>query len=70
MIANPNLAQSRFGMVTNGDDVLFIKLLLQPSPEYGLSRALSLYTLPTEAQITLQVLKRLGQLITQPAGSG
>ncbi|UBF24348.1 type I restriction enzyme HsdR N-terminal domain-containing protein [Kovacikia minuta CCNUW1] len=65
MMANSNPDQSLFGMITNGDDVLFIKLLRQPTPQYGLSRAFSLYTLPGEAQNTLQILKRVGQLITR-----
>lgn len=64
-LANSNPDQSLFGMITNGDDVLFIKLLRQPTPQYGLSRAFSLYTLPSEAQSTLQILKRIGRLITQ-----
>lgn len=63
MLANSNPDQSLFGMITNGDDVFFIKLLRQPTPQYGLSRAFSLYTLPSEAQTTLQILKRIGQLI-------
>lgn len=65
MMANTNPDQSLFGMITNGDDVLFIKLLQQPTPQYGLSRAFSLYTLPGEAQHVLQILKRMGELITQ-----
>ena len=52
-------------MMTNEDDVLFIRVLQKPNPQYGLSRAFSLYTLPSEAQSTLQILKRLGQLMTQ-----
>jgi type I site-specific restriction endonuclease len=65
MMANSSPNQSLFGMITNGDDVLFIKLLQQPTPQYGLSRAFSLYTLPNEAQAVLQILKQIGQLITQ-----
>jgi hypothetical protein len=65
MMANNNSNPSLFGMLTNGDDVLFIKVLRQPKPQYGLSRAFSLYTLPNEAQSTLQILKHLGQLMTQ-----
>jgi len=65
MMANTNLDQSIFGMITNGDDALFIKLLRQPTAQYGLSRAFSLYTLPSEAQTVLKILKRIGQLIIQ-----
>ncbi|NJP12369.1 MAG: type I restriction endonuclease subunit R [Leptolyngbyaceae cyanobacterium RU_5_1] len=64
MLAN-QLSQPTFGMLTNGDDVLFIKLSRQPDTICDLSRAFSLYTLPSEAQATLQILKRLGQTALQ-----
>ncbi|MBW4695537.1 MAG: type I restriction enzyme HsdR N-terminal domain-containing protein [Lyngbya sp. HA4199-MV5] len=64
MMANSALTKPRFGMLTNGDDVLFIKLVAQPTPQYGLSRAFSIYTLPSELRSVFQVLKRLGQTIT------
>ncbi|MDX2254177.1 MAG: type I restriction enzyme HsdR N-terminal domain-containing protein [Pseudanabaenaceae cyanobacterium bins.39] len=63
MMASSHAHQSLFGMISNGDDVLFIKLVRQPTPQYGLSRSFSLYTVPSEAQQTLQILKRIGQLI-------
>ena len=64
MMANPDLDKPRFGMLTNGDDVLFVKLRAQPTPEYGLSRAFSIYTVPSELRSAFQVLKHLGQGIT------
>jgi Type I restriction enzyme R protein N terminus (HSDR_N) len=64
MIANPDLDKPRFGMLTNGDDVLFVKLMAQPMPEYGLSRAFSIYTVPSELRSAFQVLKHLGQGIS------
>ncbi len=64
MMANPDLDKPRFGMLTNGDDVLFVKLMAQPTPEYGLSRAFSIYTVPSELRSAFQVLKHLGQGIT------
>ncbi|HAX79114.1 MAG TPA: type I restriction endonuclease subunit R [Cyanobacteria bacterium UBA11372] len=64
MMANPNLDKPRFGMLTNGDDVLFVKLLAQPMPQYGLSRAFSIYTVASELRSAFQVLKHLGQRIT------
>ena len=64
MMANPDLDQPRFGMLTNGDDVLFVKLRAKPTPEYGLSRAFSIYTVPSELRSAFQVLKHLGQGIT------
>ncbi|MEG3935493.1 MULTISPECIES: type I restriction endonuclease [unclassified Microcoleus] len=64
MMANPDLDKPRFGMLTNGDDVLFVKLRDQPTPEYGLSRAFSIYTVRSELRSAFQVLKHLGQGIT------
>jgi hypothetical protein len=43
-------------------------LTTQPTPEYQLSRAFSLYTLPSELQLALQTLKHLGQVAIGAAG--
>ncbi len=64
MMANPDLDKPRFSMLTNGDDVLFVKLKAQPTAEYGLSRAFSIYTVPSELRSAFQVLKHLGEGIT------
>jgi hypothetical protein len=65
MMANTQATQPTFGMMTNGDDVLFVKLTTQRSGQYGLSRVFSLYTLPEELQSVLQILKQIGQAIAQ-----
>jgi hypothetical protein len=65
MLTNTQAEQPTFGMMTNGDDVLFVKLTVQPEKRYSLSRAFSLYTLPEELQAVLQVLKRIGQAISE-----
>lgn len=64
MMANPDLDKPRFGMLTNGDDVLFVKLMAKTTPEYGLSRAFSIYTVCSELRSAFQVLKHLGQGIS------
>lgn len=64
MMANRDLDKPRFGMLTNGDDVLFVKLMAQPIPQYALSRAFSIYTVAREMRSAFQVLKHLGQSIT------
>ncbi len=64
MMAAPDLPKPQFGLLTNGDDLLFIKLALQPQKQYSLSRVFSLYTLTQEWQAGLQVLKRLAQIVT------
>jgi hypothetical protein len=63
MMANQTFTQPRFGMLTNGDDVLFVKLVNQPSPQYALSRAFSIYTVASELRSAFQILKHLGQTI-------
>ncbi len=68
MMANTQATQPTFGMMTNGDDVLFVKLTTQPSGQYSLSRVFSLYTLPEELQSVLQILKQMGQSISEQVG--
>jgi Type I restriction enzyme R protein N terminus (HSDR_N) len=68
MMANTQATQPTFGMMTNGDDVLFVKLTTQPLGQYSLSRVFSLYTLPEELQSVLQILKRMGQSISKQVG--
>jgi hypothetical protein len=53
----------RFGMVTNGDDVLFVKL--GADRDYGLSRSFSLYTLGSEVELAVRVLRRLGAVVVE-----
>jgi hypothetical protein len=68
MMSRPAIEQPLFGILTNGDDILFVKLTTQPTPQYQLSRAFSLYTLPSELQLALQTLKHLGQVAIGAAG--
>ena len=63
MLTNTQAELPTFGMMTNGDDVLFVKLTNQPEKRYSLSRVFSLYTLPEELRTVLQVLKRIGKAI-------
>jgi type I site-specific restriction endonuclease len=65
MLTNTQAEQPTFGMMTNGDDVLFVKLTNQPEKRYSLSRVFSLYTLQEEFQAVLQILKRIGKAIAQ-----
>ena len=63
LMANPQPEQPLFGMITNGDDVLFVKLVQQPAHQYELSRAFSLYTVSSEIQSIFKVLKAVGKAI-------
>jgi hypothetical protein len=58
-----------FAMVTNGDDILFVKLMQQPTAGngpsaqrlYSLSRVFASFISHRELYSTLQILKRIGQ---------
>ena len=65
MMANPHADKSAFGMVTNGDGIIFVKLSQQGTPQYDISRVFSPAPLRNELYDVLQILKHIGQLITQ-----
>ena len=61
LMANPQPDKPVFGMVTNGDDVLFIKVKREAgTPQYDLSRVFALFTSVKELYNILQILKRIG----------
>ncbi len=64
LMANPNPNLPVYGMVTNGDDILFIKVVQGDKPQYNLSRVFALFSSAKELYIVLQILKKLGQLVT------
>ncbi|MBD2359018.1 type I restriction enzyme HsdR N-terminal domain-containing protein [Tolypothrix sp. FACHB-123] len=64
LMANPQPDKPVFGMVTNGDDVLFIKVKREADrQQYDLSRVFALFTSAKELYNILQILKRIGQVI-------
>lgn len=68
MMANLTPERPLFGVLTNVDELLFIKLVAKPNAEYGLSRAFSLYTLPSELAIAAPVFTHIGQQIINSNG--
>ena len=62
-MANPLPERPLFGMITNGDEVLFVKMFQTSAVQYDISRAFSLYTVRSELTQVLQVLKHIGQAI-------
>jgi hypothetical protein len=64
MLGNPDLSQSTYGMITNGNDSLFLKVTHQPSPQYANSKLFSLVNPGNELYPVLQVLKQLGREVT------
>ncbi len=61
MLSNPETARPTFGLVTNGNDFLFLKATRQPIAEYANSKLFSLVNPHNELYDVLQVLKRLGR---------
>lgn len=62
-MANPKPEQPSFGMVTNGDEILFVKLIQQEQRLYGLSRVFALFSSGQELRDALQILKRISRTI-------
>ena len=65
MMANPNLEMPVFGMITTGEDYIFIKLN-QQARQYGLSNKFTLSN-PRENELyeVMQVIKRIVSLVVQ-----
>jgi len=62
MLNTPNTEQPTFGLLVNGREFVFVKLVQQEKPKYARSYALSIER-DAEFQQVLSVLKRIGQLI-------
>ncbi|MUL38970.1 type I restriction endonuclease [Gloeocapsopsis dulcis] len=63
MLANPSSEHPTFGLLINGREFMFIKLVIQEYPMYARSYALSIER-DRERQQVLSVLKRLGQMMS------
>lgn len=61
MMANSNQNQSTYGMATNGDSFIFIKLSHQIKSQYDVSREFSLLPRKHELSEVCRILKKLGQ---------
>jgi hypothetical protein len=68
LMANPQPAQPSVGMVTNEDEILFVKLVQTEQRHYALSRVFAPFSSSQELYSTLQILKQLGQRITKAVG--
>ncbi|MFP4102992.1 restriction endonuclease subunit R [Coleofasciculus sp.] len=61
MLKNPHPSQPTFGLATNGSHFMFIKLMRQDTPQYGLSDEFTLRRRGNELYQVLAVLKRWQQ---------
>jgi Type I restriction enzyme R protein N terminus (HSDR_N) len=68
LMANPHPEKSSFGMVTNGDEILFVKLVQKENRYYALSRVFAPFTSKQELYGALQILKQMGQGIVGAVG--
>lgn len=59
MAANPNRSLPNYGMATNGDEFVFLKLGTEN--EYAVSRSFSLFPQCHELEQVAQILKNMGQ---------
>ncbi len=66
MLAQPRQGNLAFGLATNGDEFIFLKLdFSAEQPLYGFSRAYSLLPVNHELDIVLKILKRLGNAVAE-----
>ncbi|NEQ66967.1 MAG: type I restriction endonuclease subunit R [Symploca sp. SIO1B1] len=63
LMANPQPEQPSFGMMTNGDDILFVKLTQTDPRQYDVSRVFAPLISKQELYSALQVLKGISRLI-------
>jgi hypothetical protein len=63
MLTAPTSSLPTFGMATNGDEFVFLKLLPGSRPEYDVSRTFSLFPRRHELGEVVRILNRLGQII-------
>ncbi|EDX71315.1 Type I restriction enzyme R protein N terminal domain protein [Coleofasciculus chthonoplastes PCC 7420] len=63
MMNRPTIREPLFGFITNGSEFVYLKLMQQDSPRYGLSRLFSLINPGNDLYTVLGVLKRLGEVV-------
>ncbi len=61
MLANPNQDQPCFGLITNGESFVFLKLVNGSPPRYGMSGQFSLLN-DEDIYHVLKIMKRFGQM--------
>jgi hypothetical protein len=63
MLANPDRERPSYGLATNGDESVFLKLIHGEVPQYDASRTFSLFPRRHELGQVLQILKQIGRKI-------
>ena len=62
MLANLSADRPTYGLLMNGADFLFVKLVKRETPQYAFSRKFYLFNPGNDLYSVLSILKRLGQL--------
>lgn len=65
MMSSPNDQKPTFGFAINGTEFLFVKLVKQTLPQYGLSRLFSLVNPGNDLYTVLSILKQLREVVLQ-----
>jgi hypothetical protein len=60
LMASPNDNLPNFGMLANGDDIVFVKL---ENSEYGMSKVFAPLVNETELAIACQILRKIAQIV-------
>ena len=63
LMANPHSEKPGFAMMTNGDDILFVKLTQVDNRQYSVSRVFSPFSSNQELYSVLQILKGISQVM-------
>ncbi|MCC5636083.1 restriction endonuclease subunit R [Nostoc sp. CHAB 5844] len=63
MLGNPHQDKPVFGLLTNGSDFIFLKLIKSNTPIYALSDEFTLLRRENELYKVLQILKKLSQVL-------
>jgi hypothetical protein len=61
LTGNPNPERPCFGILTNGDEIIFVKVDRSISPQYAVSRVFATFVSEEELVKSLQVLRRIGR---------
>jgi Type I restriction enzyme R protein N terminus (HSDR_N) len=64
MLCHPSPDRPSFGLITNGGNFMFVKLIQQEFPEYDVSDIFSLLPRRNQLYDVLQILRKLGSLLT------
>jgi hypothetical protein len=60
LMANPHRERPCFGILTNGDEIVFVKLTQTEPPQYAVSRVFATFVSAAELSEALQILRRIG----------